>query len=161
EQLEPNLLLLDLTMPKLNGLEVVRQLKKKHPATRILILTMHEEESCMSEAMRNGADGYLIKSTSGTELIKVVRKILSGRRHFNIPLSTGGGACVDRKFEPGFELYETLSNRERTVLQLTAEGRTSTEIAASLYISPRTVETHRSNLMQKLGIHSQTELVRF
>src|SRR5207253_1819531 len=118
EKLKPDVLLLDLMLPKLHGLEVARQLKQKRQVLKIVILSMHSEELWMLEALRNGADGYVVKTSSGVDLIQAIRKVLSGRRHFNDSLTdrvlTG---YLARKDETS-ELYDKLSNRERTVLQL-------------------------------------------
>jgi DNA-binding NarL/FixJ family response regulator len=162
EHLKPDLLLLDLMLPKLHGAEVTRQLKGRAVSTKILILSMHSDEAYILAAMRNGADGYVLKNENGGELIRGIRKVLAGERYLS-PTLTTRPLALDMKPSEGNvqDLYETLSNRERTVLQMTAEGISNAEIANKLLISQRTVETHRANLMQKLFLHSQTDLVRF
>ena len=115
----------------------------------------------MVNAMRNGADGYVLKSASGKALIEAIRKVLSGHSHFSSLSRRSIAVYTKQPASEPVDIYETLSARERTVLQLTAEGHSNAEIAACLFISPRTAETHRANLMQKLHLHSQTELVRF
>lgn len=160
EKLKPDLLLLDLMLPKLHGAEVTRQIKAKGLLTKILILSMHSDEPYILGALRNGADGYVLKNENGTELVRAMRKVVAGQRYLSPAL-----ASIATRWKMGkgisHDLYETLSNRERTVLQMTAEGRSNAEIASILNISQRTVETHRANLMQKLSLHSQTDLVRF
>jgi len=162
EKFKPDLLLLDLMIPKLHGLEVTRQLKQKDIRTKIIILSMHADEPYVIEALRNGADGYVLKNASGSELVKAMRKVLLGRRYLSGSLSEQAIArYLHRPDDAVLDPYETLSNRERVVLQLAAEGCSNAEIGARLFISPRTAETHRANLMQKLNLHSQTEVVRF
>jgi two-component system, NarL family, response regulator NreC len=162
EKLKPDILLLDLMLPKLHGLEVTRQIKKSGSKTKILILSMRSDEFSILAALRNGAAGYVLKQDSGKELVSAIRKVLRGQRPFSPGLSGRALAARQEQADPRIvDLYEELSGRERTVLQLVAEGWSNAEIAARLFISPRTVETHRANLMEKLHIHSQTELVRF
>jgi DNA-binding NarL/FixJ family response regulator len=133
DRLRPHVLVLDLMMPGLNGLEITRQVRKRCPQTRIVILSMHADEPYVLEALRNGAAGYVLKEASITDVAQAA------------PL----------------DLYETLTTREREVLQLSAEGYSSTDMAARLGISPRTADTHRANLMRKLGLQGQTDLVRY
>jgi len=162
ERLKPTILLLDLMMPGLNGLEVTRQVRQRWPETRVLILSMHANEAYVLEALRSGAAGYVLKDASAADLIQAVHEVAAGRRYLSPPLSERAiEAYVQRAEVASADDYETLSTREREVLQLAAEGRTNAEIAARLFISPRTVETHRANLMRKLGLHNQTELVRY
>ena len=161
-KLKPDLLLLDLMMPHLNGLEVARQLSRRAPATRIIILSMHAEEAYVLEALRCGAQGYVLKDSGTEELLHAIREVAAGRKYLSPPLSDRAIAYyVEKAQEEPLDPYETLTTREREVLHLAAEGQSSTEIATRLSISPRTAETHRANLMQKLGVHSQTDIVRY
>ena len=162
ERLRPQVLVLDLLMPGLSGLEVARQVRQRAPETRVIVLSMHANEAYVLEALRHGAAAYVLKETSSAELVQAVRAVVAGRRYLSRPLSERAlEAYVQRAEATPLDLYETLTTREREVLHLAAEGCSNSEIAARLSISPRTAETHRSNLMQKLGLHSQTELVRY
>jgi len=162
ERLKPNVLVLDLMLPGLNGLEVTRQVHQRTPQTRVIILSMYGNEAYVLEALRNGAAGYVLKAASGAELVRGVREVIAGRRYLSPPLSDSAvEAYVERAKTAPLDAYETLTTREREVLHLAAEGRSNTEVAARLGISARTAETHRANLMRKLGLHSQTELVRY
>ena len=162
EHLKPDVLLLDLTLPRVHGLEVTRQLKQRHTPTHILILSMHQEESYVIEALRHGASGYVLKDSAGTDLIEAVRKVRMGRRYLSPSLAEIAISLLEqRPTDPARDCCELLSSRERLVLELAAEGLSSADIAVRLFISRRTVETHRSNLMRKLELHSQTDLVRF
>ena len=159
---QPNVLLLDLMIPRLHGLEVTRQLHRESPATKVIILSMHADEPYVMEALRNGALGYVLKDCTSADLVQAVRTVVTGRRYLSPVLAERALAgYVEHPGVSELDIYETLTNRERLVLQLAAEGKTSSEIAAALFISPRTAETHRANLMRKLGMRSQTDLVRF
>lgn len=163
EQHKPHVLVVDLMMPGLNGLEVARQISQRLPRTRIVVLSMHASEPYVIEALKNGASAYVIKDASAAELVRAVREALAGRRYLSPPLSEPAiDSYIQRaKNSDSLDLYDTLTTREREVLQLAAEGHTTPEIAGRLFISPRTVETHRANVMHKLGLRSQTELVRY
>lgn len=162
ERLNPNVLVLDLMMPGINGLEVTRQLKKSTFQTGIVILSMYADEAYVLEALGNGALAYVLKDSNASDLVHAVREVAAGRRYLSPPLSdraievyqeTAKATAIDR--------YETLTTREREVLHLSAEGCTSSEIASRLGISARTAETHRTHLMSKLGLHTQVELIRY
>ena len=162
EKQKPNVLLLDLMIPRLHGLEVIRRVHKEHPETRVIVLSMHADEPYVMEALRNGASGYVLKDCTGGDLVQAVRAVAAGRRYLSPMLAERAiTGYVERPGESDLDVYETLTNRERLVLQLAAEGKTSAEIATALFISPRTAETHRANLMRKLSLRSQTDLVRF
>ena len=162
EKKKPNVLLLDLMIPRLHGLEVTRQVHKDSPATKIVILSMHPDEPYVMEALRNGASGYVLKDCTAADLVQAVRTVVAGRRYLSPVLAERAlTGYVEHPGASELDVYETLTNRERLVLQLAAEGKTSGEIAGALFISPRTAETHRANLMRKLGLRSQTDLVRF
>jgi two-component system, NarL family, response regulator NreC len=162
ERLKPNVLMLDLMLPRLNGLEVTRRVSKSAPATRVLILSMHASEAYVIEAMRNGAVGYALKDVGPAELVKGVRDVAAGRRYLSPPLSEWAiEAYLEKAAGAPFDPYATLTAREREVLQLAGEGFTSSQIGDRLGISGRTAETHRSNLMRKLDLHNQVDVVRY
>src|SRR5437762_1703037 len=149
-------------MPGLDGVEVIRQLKKSSPKTRAVVVSMHKSEAYVWEALRSGAIGYVLKDSAPTDVVKAIREALANRPFLSHPLSEANIMAYLQKTSGGpFDLYETLTARERQILQLSAEGQTSTAIGTRLSISPRTVEAHRANLMRKLGFHKLTELVRF
>jgi DNA-binding NarL/FixJ family response regulator len=162
ERVRPNVLVLDLMMPGLSGLEIARQVNHRLPDTRIVVLSMRVSEAYVLEALRYGAAGYVAKAASADELVLAVRTVAGGRRYLSAQLSERAiEDYVQKARESTLDLYETLTTREREVLHLAAEGLTNAEIAARLVISPKTAMTHRANLMRKLGLHSQTELVRY
>ncbi|HSB69449.1 MAG TPA: response regulator transcription factor [Candidatus Methylomirabilis sp.] len=162
EQLRPDVLVLDLMMPGLNGLEITRQVAQRSPKTRIVILSMHADEAYVLEALRHGASGYVLKDASTADVVQAVREVAAGRHYLSRPLSERAIEAYAQKAQAAtLDLYDTLTTREREILQLAAESHTSTEIAARLGISPRTAETHRANLMRKLGLQSQTDLIRY
>ena len=161
EQLKPNILLLDLMMPRLHGLEVIRQLRRQ-TATKTIVISMHSDEPYVVEAFRNGASGYVLKDSTHVDLLKAIKTVVGGRRYLSPSLSEQSidGYLKPKEVVP-VDSYDSLTNRERVVLQLTAEGLSSAEVGRRLFISPRTAETHRANIMRKLGLRSQTDMVRF
>lgn len=163
EHLKPKVLVLDLMLPGLNGLEVTRQLTRRESTTKVVILSMHANEAYVLAALRNGASAYVLKDSSASDLVRAVREVINGRRYLSPPLSEPAMAMyLDKaKQSNSLDIYETLTSREREVLQLAAEGHTTPEIASRLFISPRTVETHRANLMHKLALRTQTDLIRY
>src|SRR5690349_10189754 len=162
ERLKPDVLITDVMMPGLNGLEVTRQVTKSLPHTRIIILSMYTNDAYVFEAFRNGALGYVLKDSQAADLIQAVREVVAGRRYLSPPLSERALELYMRKVESvPDDPYELLTTREREVLQMVAEGRTSGEIANRLFISPRTAEGHRANLMRKLGLQTHADLIRF
>jgi DNA-binding NarL/FixJ family response regulator len=162
ERLRPDILLLDLMMPGLNGLEVARQVAQCSPKTRVVMLSMHANEPYVLVALRNGVAGYLLKDASSDEVVRGMREVAAGRRYLSASLSERAIEAYAHKgqSEP-LDVYETLSSREREVLQLTAEDYSAGDIAARLGISPRTVESHRAAFMRKLGLRSQADLIRY
>lgn len=160
ERFRPQLLIVDLMMPGLNGLQVTREVSQT--GTRVVVLSMQADEPYVLEALRNGAKAYVLKDAPPRELLDALREAAAGRRYLSSPL-TERAVEIYRKasLDVPADAYETLSDREREVLQLTAEGSSSTQIAERLFISARTVETHRVNLMRKLGLHNQTEMIRY
>lgn len=162
ERLRPDVLVLDLMLPNLGGLQVLREMGKRQMATRVVVLSMHASEAYVTEALRLGALGYVIKDSGADDLIRAVRDAAAGRRFLCAPLSeTLLEAYLERVQATSRDPYDTLTAREREVLLLAAQGHTSGEIGERLSISPRTSESHRSNLMQKLGLRSQSDLIRF
>ena len=160
ESLRPDVLVVDLMMPGVGGLEVMRQVGRKVPSTRFVVLSMYANEAYVVEALRSGAMAYVLKDTGAEELVRAIRHVAQGGRYLSPPLSEGAlEAYLERVRGGGAE--EALTPREREVLQLAAEGRSNAEIAERLFISPRTAETHRANLMRKLGLHSQAELIHY
>ena len=161
EKLKPNLLFLDLNMPRLHGLEVLKQVRTSSPNTRVIVLSMHNDEPYVIEALRAGAAAYLLKGSESEEIGSALKEVLAGRRYLSAPLSEWAINNLATKAPDSSDALSTLSPREREVLQLAAEGFGNGEIAEKLFISPRTAETHRTNLMRKLALQSQTDLVRF
>ncbi len=162
ERLQPDVLVVDLMMPGLNGLDVVRRTKKRSSRTRIVVLSMYADEAYVLEALRNGADAYVLKKSSSDEVVHAVREVIAGRPFLSPPLSARAIEIYRRQAqEMPSDPYDRLTNREREVLHLTVEGYTSAETAARLSISPRTVEMHRSNIMRKLGLSTQADLIRY
>lgn len=162
EQLHPDVLVLDLMMPGLNGMEVTRQVAQRCPKTKVVILSMHANEAYVMEALRHGAVGYVLKDANTSEVVEAVREVTAGRHYLSRPLSERAIETYAQKAHAApLDMYETLTSREREILQLAAESYSSTEIAARLGISPRTAETHRANLMRKLSLQSQTDLIRY
>jgi len=162
EKLHPNILVVDLMMPNLNGLEVLKQVSHRSPATRMIVLSMHSAEPYILEAFRSGAIGYVLKDSAPDELINAIRQALLDIKYLSPKLPERLiGAISNSMGNAEQDPYETLTDREREVFQMATEGRTASEIAKILSISPRTAELHRSRMMGKLGIHSQTELVRY
>ncbi len=159
---KPNVLVLDLMIPRLHGLEVIRRVHADHPATRVIVLSMHSDEPYVVEALRSGALGYVLKDCTASNLIEAIRSVAAGRRYLSPSLAERAiDALFQNRGEAGLDPYETLTGRERLVLQLAAEGLNNPEVAERLFISARTAETHRANLMRKLSLHSQTDLVRY
>jgi two-component system, NarL family, response regulator NreC len=162
QQLQPDILVLDIMMGGINGLEVTRQLSKKCPKTGIVILSMHSNEAYVLEALRSGARAYILKDNTTEDLVRAIREVAAGRRYLSAPLSERAIEAYTQKTETSSQdPYDQLTTREREILQLASQGWSNTEIAERLFISPRTVETHRANLMHKLGIRSNAELLQF
>ena len=160
ERLQPDVLVLDLMMPGLGGLEILRILPHRSPQTRVVVLSMYSSTAFIAEALKNGATGYVLKGCTEENLVRAVREAAAGRRFLSPPVTEIAidAYIAQAKVEP-FDAHETLTAREREVLQMVAEGKSSPEIAARLHISHRTIENHRANLMRKLGLHNQVELV--
>jgi DNA-binding NarL/FixJ family response regulator len=162
EKLQPQVLVVDLMMPGLNGLEVVRQVRGRWPGLQVAVLSMHANEAYVVEALRNGAAAYVLKTAPARELVQAIRAIAAGGRYLSPPLCDAKIAEYEARTRSArLDPYDTLSPREREVLQLAAEGLTNAEIGGRLSIGKRTVETHRANLIRKLDLKSHAELVRF
>jgi DNA-binding NarL/FixJ family response regulator len=162
EKLQPDVLVLDLMLPGLSGLEVTRRVTQAAPTTRTLILSMHANEAYVLEALRNGAAGYVLKDAPISVVLHGVREVAAGRRYLSPTLSDRAIASYIQKSEAApLDPYNTLTSREREVLQLAAEGLSNQEIGERLFISPRTAESHRFNLMHKLSLKTQSELIRY
>jgi DNA-binding NarL/FixJ family response regulator len=164
ERLKPDVLVADLTMPGLGGLELTHQAVRRSPRTRVVILTMHSAEPFVLEALEQGASAYVLKDGGVAELVRAIRETASGRRYLSPPLSdraveayTPTASTVKARDDP----YERLTLRERQVVHLAAEGLPNPAIAERLGISVRTAETHRARVLSKLGLRNQTGLVRW
>jgi two-component system response regulator NreC len=161
-RLQPDVLVVDIMMPELNGLEVTRRVKHDFPKTAIVILSMHESEAYVVEALRAGISAYVLKKSNAYELIYAIRQAIAGYLFLSPPLNERAIQVYRQKAQSTtLNPYDTLTVREREVLHLAAEGLNNTEIAARLSISPRTVEMHRGNLMRKLRLRTQTDLIRY
>jgi DNA-binding NarL/FixJ family response regulator len=162
-ELQPDVVILDIGMPLLNGIDATRQIIRRLPAMNILILSMHAEEAYITQAMKAGARGYLLKDSADTDLIRGVIAVAAGKSFFSPSVAKvmlddyvrhlGEKGIVDR--------FETLSEREREIFQLIAEAHSNKEIAELLSVSPATVETHRAHILQKLDVHNTAELVLY
>jgi two-component system response regulator NreC len=162
EKLLPDILVLDMMMPHLNGLEVLRQLTKRLANTRVIILSMQSADPYVTQALKAGAAGYVLKDSAPDELVKAIRQVLNGQRYLSPQLNERLiNQFIQRVDSGSLDPLTLLTDREREVLQMTVEGLTSVEIGEHLSLSPRTVETHRQNLMKKLAIDNQVDLVRF
>lgn len=164
EELNPDVVVMDISMPGLNGLEATRQLKKRFPQMKIIILTVYSNEEYIFQTLQAGASGYLIKSAAPTDLISAINAALRGESYLSPSISRAVINEYIRKtkeMSEGKELFEVLTQREREVLQLIAEGHTTREIAGILYISIKTVETHRAQMKRKLNIRNNAELIQY
>jgi DNA-binding NarL/FixJ family response regulator len=162
EQLKPQVVLMDIAMPLLNGLEATRQIKREHPEIHVLVLTMYDHEEYFRQMLEVGASGYIIKRAAATELVAAIRAVFNGEAVLS-PAITRLLLEDYLSHEPHNDHDDpnTLSSREREVLQLIAEGKTSREIATILHLSVKTVQSHRSSLMQKLDLHDRGDLIKY
>jgi DNA-binding NarL/FixJ family response regulator len=161
EQHKPDVAIIDVAMPLLNGIETTRQLIRKVPGLKVLVLSMHVDEVYVTQMLRAGATGYLLKDSADSDLFQAVTAVAQGQSFFSPAIAR---LMVDEYVRPrpeGLDRYETLSDREREIFQLVAEAKTNKEIAALLGISPSTVETHRARIIQKLDLHSATEIALY
>jgi two-component system, NarL family, response regulator NreC len=163
ELLQPDIILLDLSMPGIGGLDALPILRRLAPSAKILVLTMHDDKQYMNQALRSGATGYVLKKAADTELITAIRAVLSGEIyiHHSMMRFLLEDVLFDSDYLNPPDLWETLSEREQEVLRLVAFGFTSAEIAEQLNLSAKTIETYRSRGMEKLGLRNRAALVRF
>jgi two-component system, NarL family, response regulator NreC len=161
--LTPDVALLDIGMPLLNGIEATRQIVRRAPSVHVLILSMHNDQAYVTQAVQAGARGYLLKESAGAELLEAIAAVAAGKSYFSQAVAqVVFDDYVKTLSAKGItDPYDSLSEREREVLQLVAEGRSSKDIAELLSISPATVETHRAHLLQKLRLHNTVEVVRY
>jgi DNA-binding NarL/FixJ family response regulator len=162
-QLAPHLVLMDLAMPSMNGIEATTEIKRRYPDVRVLVMTLHKTEDYIHAALRAGADGYILKDATQEEFHVAVRSILRGKTYLSMDVSAkvvngylGGGTAYGATSS-----YDSLTHREREVLKLVAEGKSNKFIAEFLNLSIKTVEKHRSNLMSKLDLHNASELTAY
>jgi DNA-binding NarL/FixJ family response regulator len=164
EQHKPDVAILDVAMPLLNGIEATRQIIKRVPGVRVLVLSMHSDEAYVTQILHAGAAGYLLKDSADVDLLQAVSAVALGKSFFSPAIARLmlDDYVKQRSGEPGvIDRYESLSDREREVFQLIAEGKANKEIAALLFISSSTVETHRARIMEKLDVHSAAEVVLY
>jgi two-component system response regulator NreC len=160
--LRPDLVLMDLTMPDINGMEATVAIKRTHPAVQVLVLTMHDSHEQFFRLLQAGASGYVLKGGGKSELLTAIRAVAQGGVFLHPSLAKRLVGDYLRHVETGEEAaQDKLTEREAEVLRLIAEGRTSREIAESLVLSPNTVERHRQNIMAKLGLHSRADLIKY
>ncbi|HYQ87076.1 MAG TPA: response regulator transcription factor [Bacteroidota bacterium] len=165
EKVKPDIVLLDITMPRVNGIEATRVIKRNDPSTRVLILTIHEDEDYVYEMIRAGANGYVLKSAEKREIFAAVRAVAAGENFFSPTVSKlivdGFIRKAKEEKQPPVAAKTRLTGRETEVLKYIAQGLSSPQIAGKLFLSVNTVNTHRNNLMQKLDIHDTAGLVRY
>lgn len=158
---QPDLVIMDVAMPNLNGIDACRQIRKTHPRTRVLMLSMHSDRQIVRSAMDAGASGYCIKGSNSNEFLEAIRRISEGRQYLSPAISekmyNPYSSQADENLQPP---HERLTPREREILQLLSEGTSTRNIAASLGVSIKTVETHRRNIMQKMNVYSVAELTK-
>ena len=164
-ELKPTVVVLDLSMPKLSGIDATKQITKKYPEVNVLVLTMHENEEYVYQILKSGAAGYVLKSAGKDELIAAIRAAAKGDKFFSPRISQIMAEGYVRRVEQAATEMSSgdvpLTRRELEVLALVVDGMTNQQIADQLFISPRTVDTHRTNIMQKLNIHDIANLVRY
>jgi DNA-binding NarL/FixJ family response regulator len=163
EQLHPDVVVMDIAMPELNGIEVTHQIQETCPSTQVVILSMYSTPEHIFRALQAGARGYLLKESAGQEVVNAVRAVHCGRRYLSqrIAETVIDDYVHQRQSAMDRSPLQRLSPREREILQLVVEGKSSAEIAEKLFLSPKTVETYRSRLMQKLGLENLPSLVKF
>ena len=164
KDLKPDILVLDIGMPRLNGLDAARRIRKVSPETKVLILSMHDSENLAKAVVHAGALGYVTKSDTGRDLVLAIHALLRGKIFFTPCVDRIMLECFshdDKKPRPKDDLQGQLTSRQREIVQLLAEGKSSKEVSSTLGLSVKTVETHRANIMRRLGCHSVSDLVRY
>ena len=158
-ELVPDVVIMDISMPEMDGLEATRRIKKKNPSVKVLVLTQHDNREYILSTIKSGSDGYLPKRALGSELVAAIRAIHQGHS-FLYPAATGA-LIEDYRRQVEKEPYDSLTEREREIFRLIADGHTSREIADALFIAMKTVHNHRAKIMLKLDIHNRSELIKY
>jgi DNA-binding NarL/FixJ family response regulator len=161
EKHRPEVVVLDITMPRLGGLETLERLRSKHPNTKVILLSVHGDPPFIQSAIALGADGYVLKNGRAAEIVTAIREVMNGGSYFSPVVAREIVDQLRSPKQPSTEPFSLLSGREREVLHLIADGLSAKEIAVDLSISTKTVEAHRTSLMRKLGVRKATELVRY
>ena len=162
EEFKPDVAVVDVAMPLLNGIETTRQIMRRAPQTKVLVLSMYSDEAYVIQMLKAGATGYLLKDSADVDLLQAVQAVSQGKSFFSPAVARlMSDDYARQRGEDAVDRYESLSGREREIFQLVAEGKTNKEIAALLFISPSTVETHRARIMEKLDLHSAAEIVLY
>jgi two-component system response regulator NreC len=162
-ELKPHVVMMDLTMPGMNGMEAMTDIKRRYPATRILVVTLHKTEEFIFASLRAGADGYILKEATHEELRAAIRSVSVGKTYLSrdVSVKVANGYREGGDVSSSHSAWDTLTHREREVLKLVAEGRSNKEMAEFLFLSVKTVEKHRAKLMLKLGVHNAAGLTAF
>ena len=162
EQFRPDVAVVDVAMPLLNGIEATRQITRRAPQTKVLVLSMYSDEAYVTQMLKAGATGYLLKDSADVDLLQAVQAVSQGKSFFSPAVARlMSDDYARQRGENAVDRFEALSDREREIFQLVAEGKTNKEMAALLFISPSTVETHRARIMEKLDLHSAAEIVLY
>ncbi len=160
----PDVLILDIGMPKMRGIEAIHEIKRECAETKILVLSMHDKSEYVRQTLKNGADGYLLKKSAAAELVEAIQCVAAGSVYLSPAISreiVNNWLLQDETYSVKDPLESKLSEREKSVMKLLAEGHSNKKVAEILFISPKTVETHRSRIMSKLDLHSVPDLVRY
>ena len=161
ERLKPDLILVDVGMPQLNGLDATRQIKRLQPSVKVMVVTMNEDSTLVAEAFRAGASGYLLKHSASQELLQAIQEVVKGASYLSPRITQGAVSALLRGGSPSSEKARELTSRQREVIQLLAEGRSMKEIADILTISLRTVAAHKYRVMEMLDIRTNADLYRY
>lgn len=160
DQLKPDLVVLDISLPSLSGVEIARQIRKYHPEMKILVLSRHDNQEYVEQLLKYGVQGYILKEEAGSDLLKALDVIRKGENYLSPRITKHLVTGMERK-KSANDPFEILTNREREVLKLVAEGKSNEKIAQALWISAKTVKVHRANIMRKLDIHKVADLVKY
>ncbi len=158
-ELKPDVIIMDISMPDMDGLEATRRIKRKDPSVKVLVLTQHDNREYILSTIKSGSDGYLPKRALGSELVAAIRAVHQG--HSFLYPAAAGTLIEDYRRQVGREPYDSLTEREREIFRLIADGHTSREIADTLFITLKTVHNHRAKIMIKLDIHNRSELIKY